>query len=62
MSLDVIVKFRNLMKLVTDVFVVEVRLDLTGQWLYTQVQTSFFFHNFFYVLVILKQLCFHTYD
>lgn len=31
----------------TDVFVVEVRFDFTGQWLYTQVQTSFFFHNFF---------------
>jgi hypothetical protein len=30
----------------TDVFVVEVRFDLTGQWLYTQVQTSFVFHNF----------------
>jgi hypothetical protein len=31
----------------TDVFVLEVRFDLTGQWLYPQVQTSLFFHNFF---------------
>jgi len=46
----------------TDVFVVEVRFDLTGQWLYTQVQTSFFFHNFFCVIAILKQLCFHAYE